>query len=136
MTRKNYRDEQLILHNFSYDELAGADFSNATLFCCDFRGAYLYRANFANAVLVTCNFTDACLVEADFRVRSQRTCSFGNAKIDGIILPPDPDSIGNIDCRHNAQSAFLRCAVNPLGPCDDCQDFQPRENNSMQIQLG
>ncbi|MEM9007987.1 MAG: DUF6464 family protein [Cyanobacteria bacterium P01_F01_bin.86] len=127
MTRKDYRNEQLILHNFSYGELAYADFSNATLFCCDFRGAHLYRANFANAVLVTCDFSDACLTAADFRVRSHRTCSFGNTRVDGVIWPPETNLIGKMDCRHNARSPFLRCAINPLGPCEDCHDFEPME---------
>ena len=123
MSRKNYRGERLILHDFSYQELACADFQDVILFCCDFRGAHLYRSNFANATLVTCNFSGACLVEADFRVRSQRTCSFGNAQVDGIILSPE-EILGNPDCNHNAQSTFLRCAINPFGPCEGCQDFE------------
>ena len=124
MSLKNYRGECLILHDFSYQELSYADFQDAILFCCDFRGAHLYQANFANATLVTCNFSRACLMEADFRVRSQRTCSFGNAQLDGLILPPE-EIRGNPDCIYNAQSSFLRCAINPLGPCDDCPDFEP-----------
>ena len=123
MSRKNYHGERLILHDFRYQELACADFQDAILFCCDFRGAHLYRANFANATLVTCNFSGACLMEADFRVRSQRTCSFGNAQLDGLILPPE-EILGNSDCIHNAQSPFLRCAINPLGPCEGCRDFE------------
>ena len=31
MTRKHYRGERLILHNFSYQELACADFQDAIL---------------------------------------------------------------------------------------------------------
>ncbi|MEO1593435.1 MAG: DUF6464 family protein [Cyanobacteria bacterium J06632_22] len=124
MPQKNYRGAQLILQDFSYQELACADFQDAVLFCCDFRGAYLHQANFANARLITCNFTGACLTEADFRVRSQRTCTFINAQLTGLILPPE-ESIGNPDCHHNAQSAFLRCAINPLGPCEGCLDFEP-----------
>ncbi|HIK46782.1 MAG TPA: hypothetical protein IGR64_18190 [Leptolyngbyaceae cyanobacterium M65_K2018_010] len=34
--------------------------------------------------------------------------------------------IGNASCRYNAQSQLVRCAVNPLGPCQGCQHFQPR----------
>ena len=124
MSRKNYRGERLILHDFSYQELACANFQDTILFCCDFRGAQLYRANFSNATLVTCNFSGAWLTEADFRVRSQRTCSFGNTQLDGIILSPE-ETLGNPDCIHNAQSAFLRCAINPLGPCEGCTAFQP-----------
>ena len=33
--------------------------------------------------------------------------------------------IGNIDCKYNARSVLIRCAVNPAGPCDRCPNFQP-----------
>lgn len=125
MIRKDYRNEQFILHNFSNSDLVDADFSNATLFCCDFRGANLRRANFSNAAVITCDFRGASLTGANFRVRTERTCSFNDANIDGVIWPPNPNSIGNTDCLHNAQSPFLRCALNPLGPCEGCQNFEP-----------
>ena len=32
--------------------------------------------------------------------------------------------IGDISCRLNARSPYLRCAVNPLGPCEACQQYQ------------
>ncbi len=32
--------------------------------------------------------------------------------------------IGNIQCRFNARSEILRCAVNPVGPCQDCCSFE------------
>ena len=32
--------------------------------------------------------------------------------------------IGDISCRLNARSPYLRCAVNPFGPCEDCQQYQ------------
>ena len=124
MPRKNYCGENLILNDFRNQELASADFQDAILFCCDFRGANLTEANFANATLVTCNFKGACLNGADLRVRSQRTCLFGNAQLNGVILPAE-EIIGNPDCIHNAQSSFLRCAINPMGPCENCLDFEP-----------
>lgn len=34
--------------------------------------------------------------------------------------------IGDITCRFNAQSELIRCGVNPLGPCQGCQDYQAR----------
>ncbi|MBW4656401.1 MAG: hypothetical protein KME20_25660 [Kaiparowitsia implicata GSE-PSE-MK54-09C] len=34
--------------------------------------------------------------------------------------------IGDADCRFNAQSEVLRCAVAPLGPCKGCRFFEPR----------
>jgi Family of unknown function (DUF6464) len=31
--------------------------------------------------------------------------------------------IGNSDCKHNAYSPHLRCAINPCGPCECCPDY-------------
>ncbi|MEQ9669691.1 DUF6464 family protein [Coleofasciculus sp. G2-EDA-02] len=28
-------------------------------------------------------------------------------------------------CRYYAKSAFLLCAVNPLGSCERCRDYEP-----------
>ena len=33
--------------------------------------------------------------------------------------------LGNAECRFNARSELLRCAVNPEGPCDCCRFFEP-----------
>lgn len=32
--------------------------------------------------------------------------------------------IGDVSCRHNANSKFLRCAINPCGPCNECGDYE------------
>lgn len=32
--------------------------------------------------------------------------------------------IGDLTCKFNARSSNVRCAVNPLGPCKDCLDYQ------------
>lgn len=32
--------------------------------------------------------------------------------------------IGDAECRYNARSEILRCAVNPDGPCRDCQFWE------------
>ncbi|MEM1167785.1 MAG: DUF6464 family protein [Cyanobacteria bacterium P01_H01_bin.35] len=32
--------------------------------------------------------------------------------------------IGDITCKFNARSSQVRCAVNPLGPCKGCRDYQ------------
>lgn len=32
--------------------------------------------------------------------------------------------LGDITCRFNARSAHLRCAVNPLGPCEVCRYYE------------
>jgi hypothetical protein len=34
--------------------------------------------------------------------------------------------IGDITCDQNARSPYLRCAVNPLGPCDGCSSYAPK----------
>ena len=35
--------------------------------------------------------------------------------------------IGDISCRYNARSGYLRCAVNPMGPCKGCSLYQSVE---------
>ncbi|NJL01854.1 MAG: hypothetical protein HC910_15310 [Spirulinaceae cyanobacterium SM2_1_0] len=35
-------------------------------------------------------------------------------------------SLGEPSCRFNARSPYLRCAVNPSGPCEHCPHYQPR----------
>jgi hypothetical protein len=35
--------------------------------------------------------------------------------------------IGDISCQFNARSPYIRCAVNPLGPCQECPHYQPRD---------
>lgn len=34
--------------------------------------------------------------------------------------------IGDITCDLNARSPYLRCAVNPTGPCDGCREYAPK----------
>lgn len=36
--------------------------------------------------------------------------------------------IGDITCRFNARSAYLRCAVNPEGPCQGCRYYEARRD--------
>ena len=52
------------------------------------------------------------------------------------LRPRDPDEhyvdgmglvIGDITCQLNARSPFLRCAANPMGPCEGCRDYEGRE---------
>lgn len=35
-------------------------------------------------------------------------------------------SIGDITCEYNARSNYIRCAVNPAGPCQDCRYYQAK----------
>lgn len=34
------------------------------------------------------------------------------------------DFIGDITCRNNAKSPYLRCAINPSGPCEECSHYE------------
>ncbi|MEN9203958.1 MAG: DUF6464 family protein [Thermostichus sp. DG_1_6_bins_120] len=34
-------------------------------------------------------------------------------------------NLGDPSCRFNARSPLLRCAVNPLGPCQGCVHYEP-----------
>lgn len=34
--------------------------------------------------------------------------------------------IGDVTCDLNARSPYLRCAVNPGGPCDGCREYAPK----------
>jgi len=36
--------------------------------------------------------------------------------------------IGDVTCHYNARSAYIRCAVNPEGPCENCPYYQPTED--------
>jgi hypothetical protein len=31
--------------------------------------------------------------------------------------------IGDLSCKYNAHSPYIRCAVNPDGPCDQCNSY-------------
>jgi len=35
--------------------------------------------------------------------------------------------IGDITCRYNARSAYIRCAINPSGPCENCPHYEPKD---------
>ena len=32
--------------------------------------------------------------------------------------------VGDVSCRFNARSGYLRCAVNPNGPCEGCRQYE------------
>lgn len=35
--------------------------------------------------------------------------------------------IGDLTCRFNARSSYVRCAVNPIGPCQACSQYESME---------
>lgn len=53
-------------------------------------------------------------------------------------IPRDPEEfyiegigyiIGDVSCRYNARSSYIRCAVNPGGLCAGCREYQNRSNS-------
>ena len=34
--------------------------------------------------------------------------------------------IGDTSCANNARSPYIRCAINPCGPCEDCRHYEKR----------
>lgn len=43
---------------------------------------------------------------------------------------PGERLIGNPSCRFNARSQYIRCAVNPAGPCEECSHYEPLPKDS------
>lgn len=37
--------------------------------------------------------------------------------------------IGDTTCVNNARSPYIRCAINPSGPCEDCSHYEKRYQN-------
>ncbi len=69
------------------------------------------------------------------RIRQAAT-SFSARRIPQTIRPIEGDRyylegvgylIGDISCKFNARSGYMRCAVNPSGPCQACRHYEPRE---------
>ncbi|MBD2664615.1 DUF6464 family protein [Richelia sinica] len=41
--------------------------------------------------------------------------------------------VGDISCQYNARSGYIRCAVNPTGPCQGCRYYEPKEFTTREI---
>ncbi|HIK55199.1 MAG TPA: hypothetical protein IGS37_08560 [Synechococcales cyanobacterium M55_K2018_004] len=71
--------------------------------------------------------------------RAQERFRLAVESVASRTLPPlrlDPEQqyveglgfiIGDLTCRYNARSSYVRCAVNPLGPCSGCTQYEPTE---------
>ena len=68
-----------------------------------------------------------------YRLRNGRY-ELASVALQGKVERRPPDArpwgegfvIGDPQCRYNARSPLLRCAVLPAGPCDRCEHFEPR----------
>ena len=70
---------------------------------------------------------------AQARLRAAMQASAARA-IQRNQIPPDQYYlegvgylIGDMTCQFNACSAYIRCAVNPSGPCEECHHYQPKD---------
>jgi hypothetical protein len=60
--------------------------------------------------------------------------SVANRGLATLNLPPEYQyvegigyMIGDLTCQFNARSSYIRCAVNPIGPCQDCSHYQAKD---------
>jgi hypothetical protein len=67
------------------------------------------------------------------RMRRIRALNNYRRRLDREFFPTSFDSlerygdyIGDISCRNNAKSPYLRCAINPSGPCEDCSSYEKK----------
>jgi Family of unknown function (DUF6464) len=75
--------------------------------------------------------------QAQTRAREQLRLAMDRASFMPLIAPvltpqtqymPDVgDLVGDISCKFNARSGYLRCAINPAGPCEGCRHYQARD---------
>jgi len=68
--------------------------------------------------------------QAEARARVRLRLVIEEAPLTPLIVPPQPPDqqyVGDITCKFNARSPYLRCAVNPEGPCVGCSHYQYRE---------
>ncbi|MBH8564705.1 hypothetical protein I8748_21380 [Nostoc sp. CENA67] len=66
----------------------------------------------------------------------QAAMNFSGVRIRQNIRPVEGDRyyldgvgylIGDVSCKFNAKSGYIRCAVNPSGPCQGCRHYEPKE---------
>ncbi len=58
--------------------------------------------------------------------RSQRLYCLDSGEDNEEIEQLHSYFVGELSCRYNARSPYIRCAVNPSGPCDNCGDYESR----------
>jgi hypothetical protein len=64
------------------------------------------------------------------RVRPIRIVEGDRYYLEGVVY-----LIGDISCKFNAQSGYIRCAVNPSGPCQGCRYYESKELAAQEHQV-
>ena len=57
---------------------------------------------------------------------SQRLYSLNSGEDDEELEELHSYFVGEISCKYNARSPYIRCAVNPCGPCENCIHYESR----------
>ena len=67
-----------------------------------------------------------------YRSRLNRTRSYGNDtnSLRDRRRPVTKYFIGDTTCLNNAHSPYIRCAINPEGPCDECAHYEKHHSGS------
>ena len=88
--------------------------------------------------LIPALFSVIVIRKAEMRARSNiRSAMEATAMRRLECNPPLPEQqyvegvgflIGDISCQYNARSAYIRCAINPQGPCKECRYYEMRES--------
>lgn len=66
----------------------------------------------------------SAMVAAERRqLRRLLTLPIDHQYVDGIGA-----LIGDFTCRYNARSPYVRCAVNPFGPCKECPHYEAKSS--------
>ncbi|PAX53272.1 DUF6464 family protein [Brunnivagina elsteri] len=55
--------------------------------------------------------------------------SLGETQRDRYYLEGVGYLIGDISCQFNARSGYIRCAINPSGPCEGCRFYESHKSN-------
>ena len=145
--RKKQPIERQTFYGLKITELQEVEFENCYFEDCTFdvdlstvilKGCSFSNCRFSSRIgrsvedcrFRDCSFSGATIDPGFFLRHGTRGCDFTHTKI-GEVYPhskintdyPPEGWIGWLSCDHNARSPYLRCAINPTGPCDGCQDF-------------
>lgn len=118
--------EDCYFENCTFD----VDLSTAILKRCSFsecRFSSRVGRSVEDCRFCDCSFSGATIDPGFYFRHSTRGCDFTYVKT-GEVYPhshyPTEGWIGWLSCDHNARSPYLRCAINPVGPCSNaCPDF-------------
>ncbi|MER3432035.1 MAG: hypothetical protein C4288_01035 [Leptolyngbya sp. ERB_1_1] len=72
-------------------------------------------------------------IQAQERLRAAMAAAERRQLQNLLRLPPDyhhvegiGSLIGDFTCAYNARSPYIRCAVNPSGPCETCRSYESK----------